>query len=630
MMKVYVEGRPVKLEPADLIQSGGEGMVFGRGDQAVKIYHRPLANQAAKLGHWLAAGLGNQAPPNVLGPGKLALDEGGGVVGFQMARLPAGALPFRQLANPHYIRSEGIGNPAVLPLLQAAHETLSGLHRVGIVVGDLNDHNLHYHFGGRPDFAASAAGLRVFYVDVDSYQFGGFPCPVAMQTFLDPNLYGVTAFSQRPSFSPLTDWYAFFVLLVKSLLLVHPYGGAHHSYKSLVARATHRVSILDPAVTLPKACRPPETLSDDLLHQLYLTFAKGERRPFPADLLADYANSLIRCRQCGLDYPACRVACPACRRLTPASKSAAVHNGLTSRLLLAAGGRIVALAVLPAERLAAITYSGATYSLVRAGLGGKWEETALFTGRPGYRFAFFGDYLVVNQPGSNRLAVVDAGQVAPGRLALVETATFRDRALFATTGRYLYRVAGSALLRGQVRYGHLVEEVAGTIRPDQSCFWAGDQGELLAGYYRLFDRYHFFLLNGRGESHELALPPLEPGESLLEATAVFGRDTVAILLSTAQRGRLSSRYYVADSQGRLLRQSRHEADAPPFDTLSGKGLSGLTLLHPLDNAIFKESPDGASCLPVAGLALSAADTLHLFAGGLIAQQDDRLLLVGAG
>lgn len=46
---ITINRQSITLDPAQLIQSGGEGMVFGVGDTAVKLYHQPQPGHIAKL-----------------------------------------------------------------------------------------------------------------------------------------------------------------------------------------------------------------------------------------------------------------------------------------------------------------------------------------------------------------------------------------------------------------------------------------------------------------------------------------------------------------------------------------------------------------------------------------------------
>jgi hypothetical protein len=502
---VFIGRQVVTLAPAQLIQSGGEGMVFGLdGVTAVKRYHRPGPKQAAKLQAWLDSGLVAQLPAHILGPRALVHNEQGEVIGFQMARLPAGAQPLKQLANLHFRQKQQIEPEDVVALFRQLHTTLTHLHQHGVIVGDLNDQNIF--------FALSPALPRLCspaFVDVDSYQFGRFPCPVAMQPFLDPQLYRVGDFSQRPFFTEQTDWYAFFVLLVKSLLGVHPYGGAHHTFKSLQARAMAGVSVLDPAVIYPTNALPLDTLSGALRHHLRRVFEQGERPPFPLRLL-DMAVTP-------------RLSCPLS---LPPPPGAPDIDGLVEYQV-----------TWPDGRTGLIARRENQYRLVWLAAGNR-REMVLFDGRPGYRFALFGRHLAVNPPSGAQLLILDVGGAQPRKVALVETALFRESAVFAATPRHLYRIAGAMMMRGRVQDGMYVEDVVATAHRSQTQFWASSHGETVAGYHRIFADYRLFVLH-EGVCHDVPVPSLAPGESVVETAFSFEPDAVIFRLKVGQRdGRL--------------------------------------------------------------------------------------------
>jgi hypothetical protein len=616
---VFVDNGRVQLDPAQLIQSGGEGMVFGWGNQAVKVHHHDTAGREAKVRDLIT--MAGRLPGNVFGPQKVALDDQGQVVGLVMARLAAGSQPLRQLANLRYGLSAGLDIPQILPLLQDVQRTLGCLHQQGMVVGDLNDQNLF--------FDPAAGRLASFWVDVDSYQFNGYPCPVAMESFLDPSLYHVQDFSQKPVFSPLTDWYAYWVLLVKSLLAVHPYGGVHRSYKTLRARATASVSILAADVTYPPSARPPESLPDELLHQLHLIFDRGERHPFDIGLLDRYAAGLCTCADCGLTYPGQRPGCPRCRRQTPVLLPVIQQGALRIRRLLQVDGHIVYVAAQAEGRIVVIVRSGQAYRLIRAGVGGQLDEMELFSGRAGYRFGCFDHYLVVNPAGGRQLLLLDISGSSPRRVALVETAAFRDEAVFAVTARHLYRIAGGYILRGQVQNGSLLEEMVADARRDQTQLWASPRQEMVAGLYRLFDQHHFFVIDGKGATREMALPAQTAGESVMAVEAQVSEQAIAFLLQIGRGGQLSSRYLVTNGRGALLYQREHPAgEAPHYETLTGKTLVGATLLHPTDDGILKENGRGLTLLADSAGYVAHGDGLHSHpAGGVLVQRAASLYLL---
>lgn len=622
MKTIYLNHTPIHLDPADLIQSGGEGMVFAQGASVIKLYHQPTADHAAKLDHFLCTGLSQRLPASVLAPQAVVRDKAGQVVGFQMARLGAGSRPLKLLGNPGFNQKEGLNLVHILALFQALHHTLNHLHRLGVVVGDLNDQNIFWQVPA--DFPHSP--LHAFWLDVDSYQVDRFPCPVALQTFLDPHLYDVTDFRLRPVFSPATDWYAFTTLLVKSLLQVHPYGGTHPQHKSLTSRAAANLSILHPSVTYPKRATPPETLPDDFLHLIHRVYEHGERPVFPLNLLAQMSQRLVTCQSCGLTYSRERRDCPACRQQTPVLLPVVQMGQLLWRCLLRVDGLIVHVAVQPTGRILVVYRSGGDYHVVQTGAGGMVQELLQFSGREGYRFANFASVLVVNPPDSDQLLLLDTATNPSRRLAMLTTARFQQNAIFASTGSTLIRIAGTTILRGRVQNGLFVEEMIGTAHQNQTGLWA--QSGLIGGVNRVFGDYHLFLLDERGRVYDLPPVSLQPGESISELAFYATENAAAFLLRRQRQGQLFTQTILVDHQGKPLRQGEEPAE-PPFDQLTGKALVGTTLLHATDEGILKETAKGKVLMSDAAANCSFGDWLYAHPAGLLIQQPSALYLATA-
>ncbi len=569
---VYINNQRVLLQPAQLIQAGGEGMVFGVGATAVKLYHAPQPQHVAKLMHLCQSGLAARLPAGLLAPQALATDRQQRVVGFQMVRLPGGAVPLKKFAMPLFWQKNNLAVADVLALFLQMHQTLAQLHRLGVVVGDLNDQNVH----------VVPANLRhAFWLDVDSYQIDPYPCPVAALPFLDPELYGVADFGQRPSFTPDTDWYAYFVLLLKSVLHAHPYGGTHPQHKSLQARAQAGVTLADGSVTYPHNARPLETLSDELLHHLHGVFARGQRGVFPAHLLAQYAADLTTCTHCGMAYPRQRAGCPACRRPTPLPPPLATG---ALRQLLRVDGVLEYVRILGNGRILAISHHQNSYTLHRLGIGGMVKSAPLFNGRTGYRFALFqpagtGPVLAVNPPGGAQLLLLDMEGAPLRRLALLETGFFRETAVFAATPAHLFRIAGSWMMRGTLRDGLYVEDAVATAHQNQTHFWASPYAEMVAGYHRIFAEVRTFLWH-KGASYDVTLPSLQVGERVAEMGVVFAPGGVAFWRKLHGREQVRvarGESFVVNGWGEVVQQM---GQAGPFSLLPPEiELDGVTAVH---------------------------------------------------
>lgn len=619
--QLFVNQKSLTLDPAQLIQSGGEGMVFAWGQLAVKIYHQPQLRHRQKLDYWLNSGLARKMPAQILAPQTVVQDAQGQVIGFVMGKMPAAVYPIKQLANPHFTNQQRLTLHQIISLLSHAHTTLCQLHQLGVIVGDLNDHNLFAQW-------TNSQNLPTYWVDTDSYQLGGYPCPVALESFLDPHLYGIANFSQQPSFSELTDWYAFAVLLVKSLLQLHPYGGSHHTYKSLKSRAIAQISILNSGVTYPQNARPLEILSDGLLHEINRLFEKGERFALPLSLLVDYEQSLVRCRHCTQLYPAQRTYCPICQRRNPAILPNQQKGAVQFRLLLETEGVICHVAVQSGGRMAIIVRQGDEYRLVRAGMGGVLENRSLFSAQAEYRFAWLGSQIcVVNRAGTSRLLLFDLSQPTPRQLAMLETAIFQEQAVFAATDQHLYRLANGYVMRGQLQQGLFVEEIATDARRNQTRLWANCQQPVVVGCYRLFADYHFFLLTPKGRV-ELPPLPLLAGSSLNELNVAISQDHVALLLKTIFAGQEQTETRLYNYAGQLQEHWVHAAtDAAHWDSVLGKALIYGTLLHPTDAGILKENVSGQTLLTDTAGHPTSTDQLYSHPAGLLLHQPHQLWLL---
>lgn len=607
-----------------LLKSGGEGTIYVQGNKALKLYHQPTAQRREKLKAFLARDYSRLLPPGTMAPQRLIRDNGGRIAGFEMALLPGTALPWKKLTQFNFCKQQGLDLEKELALLLAVHRDLQTIHAAGLVVGDLNDHNL---FVDLPAARAgpSSPGDHLYWIDVDSYQFDRFPCPVALLSFLDPRLYHVPDFAAKPVFSRESDWYAFAVLMYKTLLKTHPYGGVHPQHKTLQSRAKARISVLHPSVTYPKAARPPALLDDAMLEHLRRVFEEGQRQTVPASLLQTVKNALTHCPQCNEPYAASRPRCPTCKKQSPRVQAATVSGALHLRRLLHTSAIICHLFVQPCGGILAVTRDDGTYRLLRLGTGGLVGEAPLFSGPPGARFAYFQDVLVVNPPGRRDLLLINVESGAPRRLASTNSERFDGETVFAATPTALYRLANGYVIRAQVRRGQLLEDVVGTAHRHRTKLWASPHGDLVAGVHRLFDRHRFFILDEGASERPLASGQARTG-TISSIAVTWGPRRVAFLWQQVRRGGVTNHTHIYDFEGRLKHESKIEAAAPPFDRLDGKLIAANTLLHPTDRGVLKEKPQSQTLLGDLASCCSSKATLHWHARGLLIQDESSIFL----
>ena len=613
-MQVLLNNRRVNLGERDVLGSGGEAVVFKYKNSGIKIYHDPTPARAAKLSDLLQ--FANTLPPEVVAPRQPVFDMAGQqIVGFSMELAPDKALPLSHLRNKAYRATYGFNNRQVAELFLAMHTILSRLHAAGVVIGDFNELNVLFE------------AARPVLIDVDSYQFGPYACPVATEACLDPKLYGLDL-AAKPVFRPEHDWYSFAVLLFRSLLLAHPYGGNHPQVKKLTERAGQGVFIFSDNITYPKIALSPWLLSDELGQVFHEIFAKQKREVFPLPVLGSFLQGLAECPVCREWYPAQRRNCPLCQPAATFSFSQPpMVAGLQAGEWLAADGEIVAERVFgDTVYLLAREADKAVLYLVKECRPP--TRTDLFRWPPGAKFAFMEDALVVNPFGSTDLMVLRVekdGRVTP--LLKTVTGSFEGQAVFATTAHHLYRLAGGILLQCELKDGYLLERPLSTVLEDQTCFevFPEGAGETVVGVSRVFKNYEWFCLDKAGRS-ALPVTPLEPDETMLSHTFKPGGATRLLLRQTRQAGLDFVRLDLFSNEGTLLLAKRFQATE--LDNFEGreKGLfQGGVLLWPGGKGLLKENlAQGKRSEIGAGSYLDEASRLLNSRDGLLAVTGNRL------
>lgn len=373
MTAVFLDGKRVVLQPGALLAQGGEAEIYDLGDGTVVKHFKPpahpdfagdaaaqalvaqrLAEHQRKLPAFPAA-----LPAQVVTPCGLAFAEKAErtLVGYRMPKVAGD--PLFHLGEPRWRRDRAVGSGDVLAPLVDLLDAVTALHRAGVVIGDFNDLNV------------LVDGGRVHLIDADSYQFGGFRCAMFSERFLDPRLCQGQLEPAAPHDRD-SDWFAFHVMVARTLLLVGPWGGVYQPADpaarcSPAARALRRITIFDPEVVLPRAALPPAALPDELCAHLAEVFHGARRGPPPRRLLAELR--FTACARCGQEHA--RPRCPAC--ITP--RPPVVQRGnlqvapLERRQLLAA----LAAATLPVPSASAAPSSAPVF-LADSAL---WRRTAL-------------------------------------------------------------------------------------------------------------------------------------------------------------------------------------------------------------------------------------------------------------
>jgi hypothetical protein len=378
-----------------LLGAGGEAEVFALPDgRALKLFKGPdhpdlklfpeqrdAAAARLEVHQDKLRAFPTGLPDRVVQPEQLAT---GGlrrrrVLGYAMRRID-NAEPLMSWGDPRRRRA-AISAARVVEVLIDLHGTLTALHRRDVVIGDFNDLNVLVGSDG-----------AAWVIDADSFTFAGFGCSVFTERFVDPLLCdpsGSSAVLVQPH-NPASDWYAFAIMAMRTLVCVGPYGGVFRpalgeSPVVHAARPLRRISVFDARVLYPKPALPLHSLPDELLEFFRGVFAEDRRDPLPLALLEGLA--FARCRSCGLEHA--RARCPACSITVAAPKRQLVRGNVHVESLLAAHGRILA-ATLDRAGSPRLLESEAGQLWIHE-LHGRVSVAKLASGEPPPREAWLGD-----------------------------------------------------------------------------------------------------------------------------------------------------------------------------------------------------------------------------------------------
>ena len=585
-LDVYVGGKRVKVSPQASVGKGGEADVFDIGAGTVlKLWKTPehpdyegapaeqdAARARIDLHQQKLRAFPTGLPARVVAPLALATDRSGQrISGYTMGFID-GAEVLMRFGDPK-LRDLAASSARALADL---HGTVAGLHAMGVVIGDFNDLNV------------LVKDEQAYVIDADSFQFGGFLCRVFTERFVDP--LHCDPREKRPQlckpYSADSDWYAFTVMVMQTLLSVGPHGGIYRP-KSVAARMPecarplHRITVFHPEVLYPKPAAPYGVLPDDLLQHLHRVFEKDLRGPFPRALLDDLPWT--RCPACGAGHA--RAVCPSCVTTAPAAvkEITVVRGEVTATRIFATKGAILAVALEDGE-LRYLVHEGQEYrredgSLV---LSGPLDLLARFTVRGAETFIARGSRVITVAGGAEteRLQVDRVGM----------------RPVFATNANHRYWVQGGRLLRSAdgPQTGTLLQAAApvfpiGEVLAGQTRIWAGDRFGF--GFYRAGNLSVAFVFDAErpGIKDTVKLPFL--GGQLVDATCVVGDTHAWVLLAAQARGRTRHQCVVVGRDGEVVATAEgDDADGTWLGTLRGKCAVGGFLLAATDGGLVRVEP----------------------------------------
>lgn len=589
--KLQQTGEIVALDQMPLLGQGGEATVVGMGNKAIKIYHQIDPTRIAKIKKWIT----HPPIPYVCSPQDIVTDAHDNVVGFAMPLIPSGhktvqALCTRSFRNSH----PEVSSKFIADLFLNAHATVSKLHP-NIIVGDYNDLNVMFK------------DPSMLFIDVDSFQIENFPCVVGTENFLPPELYDLNL-AIKSYYKPEHDWYAFFVMLIRSLLMTHIYGGSHKDIPTLPKRALAKVTVFDSSVKYPKIAYHPDLLNNDLRSLADRMFSKGERFVFPAEVLQEYRDSLVECPSCHVWHPAERTSCPQCATINTQQVQRKVSVTQTDtgkasyREIFTTKGNFIWWKIINARVYAIAIEKGAYYLYKQESLMESPTKMTLFTTRRNPKFDLFDKYLVVSpDPSSDELLLLDISGEKPVGYVKKTTDTYDGDRIFAASRNHLFRIWQGYLYRGThlPSINQFVENQIIAVAKNQTWITANSNGTHIFGFQRFFDMCEYFLYRfdrkEHGERYTISFPAFDTAESILDIQVEFWSHYLLCLMKTERKGTTYTRVFVLDDEGNILSQYRTKAlSSDTHRLITGKAFAkppktdGI-VLHSTDDGVVQQT-----------------------------------------
>lgn len=619
-MQVFVDDDPLTLDKRMVLGSGGEGTVYkvkiGGNVEALKIYETPTTGRSQKLKAYQK--LSPKFPDRVIAPHLMALDGRGMLVGFTMPLLSGSFEEIASLSNKKYRTSFGITNKDVVQIFLDGIPTLKNVHNQGFVVGDLNDLNELFQVN------------RMLWIDVDSWQFGGFPCPVATENYLDPALFGLDL-SARPVFSQGNDWYSYAVMLFKSLMLVHPFGGTHKTLNRVLYRAQKKITVFDKSVTYPKIAYSPDVLTDDMLGAFDKYFTKNFRGTFPEKILGDYLSILVPCKSCGMYFPSTKGTCPVCsaKVLIVVQRPISSSKNFEVIELLKVTGKIITVRVI-GDEIRALVSNGGRVVLYTKLLNREATFKVMLQHVPGSKFEMTSEHLFLGQPGNNEVMVY---VVSSGKLVgKVGTEIFvPNRSLaFRASDEHFFRVEDGNLKFGEIKNGRLEEKILRRVMEDQTWFWVDPHAETpsVFGFFQVIRQQMYWMVR-ENKFFDIDICQLEKGENVIDLSAKVSSGGVYLIRKTQVSGKNYIRQELIDSNGKVTYSNKIDEGTHPNPVLHGQAYTFGMVLHPTDGGIMQEkvATGETKVFTDSKHYVDGGDSLLRFGNSLLAVKEDRVLQI---
>ncbi|MDD5289847.1 MAG: hypothetical protein PHT40_01430 [Patescibacteria group bacterium] len=628
-MRYYIDRQPFEDDPKQKLGGGSEGSVYifpPDPDFCVKLFHKPdphdpdgpkLAAFRKRKINYICHSTFN-FPPHFIMALKAAYSERHQVIGFLMRRVPSGFYKMMQLLKEDFRLANDINLGKISLLFADVFDDVPIIHGSQVVMGDINTGSI----------LISADLTRRAFVDTDSWGYSPeYPCLATTELFAHPDLYpNLVSGGKFILHQPHHDRFSFTVMFVLMALSgAHPFRmGLHPRFRSLQERTKNGSTIFDSDVSYPDILPPPELLSDDLMDAVVKILKRKTIDPLDTGLLRRFSAELVICPNCGAQYHESRKSCPKCHEKTMIEIK--VAQLLVEEIFKTGGTLLFAQVVQEKLHLVCRVDDKLQVVVIDQHKHVSVISSAL-AAEPGARYRFFTDCLVkCSDPAAAAPVKLEMYQIKNNSLIFTDetnTVSFRSQtAMFDTSSRFLYRIAGNMLMRGSFFGKMFLENPVTEVFSTQTWFTvdrtSGADQEIIFGYDGALRDLRWFLLVGDEEktiNYHVALPATRSGEKLEDFSVYFNKTNVLLIRKTKYRGKDFIRFSLIDLTGQIQQDillNDSEEGFAYWQELQGKLFQSASVLHLSTEGLVKHELISQRYSPVAGTK------------GLI-MADDRLL-----
>ena len=589
---IVIDNTKYKVEDDNFINSGGEAAVYKINNQAVKLYHKSTKDRNEKIKKLVESGI--NFPSTVCAPKKLVYSLQGQIIGFAMNLLTGqNEVVYKLSTRKERSVKPFVNSKFITETLINGYQTIVQCHP-HLIIGDNNDLNVLYN-----------EKSVMTYIDADSFQFDKYPCIVGTVDFLPPELYNLDL-TKKCYYKTEHDWYSWFCMFIRSLLMVHPYGGTCQGYNDIPKRATDKITCFDSGVIRPKVSLSPDILNNEIKSLFDRMFKKGERFVPPLDVFLNYKESLIQCNSCYSYYPGTNKNCPQCstiniQQIHKQSRIVSQNKSVTAEELIKTNGKIVWNKIFN-KTIYAVALNKDIYVLYIKHPDKNVEEKVLFNSKnSGAMFDLFEDkYLAyIESHLSDDILIFDIEKSIKG-LVKKPVSDFGGEKVFACSKTKLYRIYEGFLIESHFNYSvqSIIDNNIRAVIKNQTWMSSSASGESLFLLQRCFNTWQYSIIQFKQNKHSMwsgSISNLEENESIIDRRVYFSGNQILVLLKTEISGKTFTRSYIMEEDKIIYKNKVASISSEIYKNIDGKAFvsvkNKIIILHPTDSGIVQEIID---------------------------------------